>query len=96
MGVERRLRRLEGGHPLGDWCPDCGIWLGPIEEAEVEIVWWTGCDDEPEPEDPVICPTCLEPSHIVIRWPEDELEERRHKRIRDNLRQTLSEADDEF
>jgi hypothetical protein len=97
MGINRRLRRLEGGHPLGDWCPDCGIWLGPPEVAEVEIIWDTGWEETENGlketsvpvEEPIICPTCLEPGHIVIMWGDiDEKEEKRHKHIRDQLRQS--------
>jgi hypothetical protein len=106
MGLNQRLQRLEGNrHFLGDECPDCGAWLGPPEEAEIFVEWYDGWGETEDGElvesttpveEPTICTTCLEPSHLVITWGDiDESEGKRHKYIRDSLRQTLRESQDE-
>jgi hypothetical protein len=85
MGINRRLLRLEGRSRF-ERCPECGTWLGPLEECDVEVVW----EDNPGSEcteKPVVCPLCLEPSFTLITWGDvdDEMEEQRRRR-RDSLR----------
>jgi hypothetical protein len=105
MGLNQRLQRLEGNrHLLGDECPDCGAWLGPPEEAEIVVEWWDGWEETEDGElvesttpvaEPTICPTCLEPSHIVITWEDlPEVEQQFDHHRSDRLRQERDGIED--
>ncbi len=68
MGLEDRVRRLEGGES----CAVCG-W---DPAAKVEVVWDIHDPDEPpEPRRPTYCPACGRPDEIVVGWADKDLPE---------------------
>jgi hypothetical protein len=94
MGINHRLHKLEDALTPYE-CPDCG-WSPPAPGDEIVIEWYDGWEETedgelveaPIPtEEPTPCPTCGQPDFIVIRWLDlDGVEDQRHKRIRDQLR----------